>query len=271
MRKLYTVRGLRIGRKLMADTPIEMNSLAGKKALSLVREADYAHAGDSEAIDMVFKKLPRDPSAKVLDVGSGLGATADYIRQQGWGEVTGIDRSHPSVIYANEHYKRCNFIHTDVVDSSLVLKERFDLLVSFNAFYAFDDQAAALQTLSHVASHESKFAIFDYVDRGGYASNPIMENGKPFLPNPLRLDKIERLLAENGWRLFTIEPLHPHFADWYGKLVERTKDAEEAIKESTPEGFYEHMLSLYTQLHDAIADNRLGGAIVRAVHGKAQL
>ncbi len=247
-----------------------MNSLAGKKALALVREADYAHAGDAESIDMVFKKLPRNPETKVLDVGSGLGATSDYIRSQGWGQVTGIDTNHPSVIYANEHYRRCNFIHTDVVDASLLLKPEYELLVSFNAFYAFSDQPGALNTLSKVATHESKFAIFDYVDRGNYAYQPIMENGSPFLPNPLHLDKIERMLAQNGWRLFTIEPLHALFADWYAQLVTRIEEKKDAIEETTSPEFYTHMLSLYRQLHGAIADGRLGGAIVRAVHGKAQ-
>ncbi|WP_309384705.1 class I SAM-dependent methyltransferase [Cerasicoccus frondis] len=254
----------------MPDIPLQIHSLAGKKALSIVRAADYAHAGDTEAIDIVFKKLPRNPETKVLDIGSGLGATADYIRRQGWGQVTGIDSNHASVAYANEQYRRCNFIHTDVVDSSLVLKPEYDLLVSFSAFYLFDDQRAALKTLAQVATHESRLAIFDFVDRGSYAYSPIKENGKPFLPNPLHLDKIERLLAESGWRLFTIEPLHPHFADWYGQLVQKIEANETAIKEATPEGFYEHILTIYRQLYDAIASNKLGGAIVRAVHGKAQ-
>jgi len=253
----------------MAEPIIEMHSLDGKKALEIIRRSDFAHPGDEEAIDLVFKHLPKDPSQRVLDIGSGLGATADYIRRQGWGKVTGIDVSHPAVIHANQTYQRCDFIHADVVDAPLVLKPGFDLLVSFNAFYAMPDQGAALQALSQVASPESKLAIFDYVDRGDYAYAPIMENGKPFLPNPIHLDKIEKDLANNGWRLFTIEPLHPHFADWFAELSERLQAAEEKIREETTNGFYDHMMALFSKRLDAIRDNRLGGAIIHAVHGKA--
>lgn len=254
----------------MSEPILEMHSLNGKKALELIHRADFAHPGDQEAIDIVFKHLPKDPSQRVLDVGCGLGATADYIRRQGWGKVTGIDVSHPAIIHANQTYKRCDFVHADIIDAPLVLKPGFDLLVSFNAFYAMTDQAAVLESLSQVASHHSKLAIFDYVDRGGYAGDPIMENGKPFLPNPLHLDKIESLLAANGWRLYTIEPLHPHFAQWFGDIVSRIQDTEKKIRKKTDEGFYDHMLDLFIQRRDAIRENRLGGAIIHAVHGKAQ-
>ncbi|MBK1858872.1 class I SAM-dependent methyltransferase [Cerasicoccus arenae] len=248
-----------------------MNSLAGKKALSLVRKADFAHPGDVEAIEMVFKKLPRQPDTKVLDIGSGLGGTSEHIRAEGWGKVTGIDINRSSIVYANETYKRCNFVHGDVVDAPLILEHGFEVLVSFTAFYAFKDPGAALKALSQIASPNSSLTIFDYVDRGDYQQHPIMEGDQRFLPNPLHLDKVEGLLAANGWRLFTIEPLHPHFADWYLALIEKIKGAEDKIRKSTPEGFYEHMLSLYTQLYNSIHENHLGGAIIRAVHGKAQL
>ncbi|MEO0797228.1 MAG: hypothetical protein AAFX93_18905 [Verrucomicrobiota bacterium] len=43
-----------------------MNSLAGKRALSLVCKTDIAHAGHDESINMVFKDLRRDPPKRVL-------------------------------------------------------------------------------------------------------------------------------------------------------------------------------------------------------------
>lgn len=256
----------------MADSeiPLQLNSMHGKKALALVRKADYAHPGDTETVDLVFKRLPQDPSQRVLDVGSGLGVTADYIRRQGWGKVTGIELSHSNVIHANQAYKRCDFVHADVIDAPLVLKPGFDVLVSFNAFFQFPDQAAALRALSQVARPDSQLAIVDFVDRGDYHQHPILENDRPLLPNPLHLERVEKLLADNGWRLFTIEPLHPMFVEWYRQLVERIDEAEAKIREVTPDGFFEHLRDIYAQLREAMNENRLGGAIVRAVHGKAQ-
>lgn len=248
---------------------IEMNSLAGKQALSLVRKADYAHAGEEEAVDLVFKNVQRNPSQRILDVGSGLGATAEYIRRQSWGKVTGIEINRSAVVYANETYERNNFITGDAAETDQLVDGEFDFVVSFNAFYAFQNQPGALDALSKVAKHSAQLMIFDYVDRGDYHLDPILENGKPFLPNPLHLDKIESLLERNGWHMFTIEPLHPHFTDWYATLVDNIRHAEKKIRKTTPEGFYDHMLNLYTQLYNAIHENRLGGAIVRANHGKA--
>ncbi|MGE9296314.1 MAG: class I SAM-dependent methyltransferase [Puniceicoccales bacterium] len=250
--------------------PFTLNSLDGKKALALVREADFAHAGDRESIDMVFKQLPRDPSKRVLDAGSGLGATADAIRHEGWGKVTGIEISKGSVIYANETYPRCNFVHGDVAEADQLVEPGFDIVVSFNAFYAFSDQEGALRAMAKVAKPDAKLAIFDYVDRGDYQSEPILENGEPLIPNPVKLDRIERMLEHNGWRMFTIEPLHPHFADWYNQLIDRIVEKEKKIKKHTPEGFFEHMLSTYTQVATAIRENRLGGAIIRADLGKGE-
>jgi len=252
------------------ELPIQMRSLDGKKAMAMVRGADFAHPGDEHAIDLVFKHLPRDPSKRVLDAGSGLGATANAIRHEGWGKVTGIDVEKGVVVYANETYPKCNFVHGDVAKADEVLEPGFDIVVSFNAFSRFPDQGAALEALARVAAPEARLAIFDYVDRGEYASNPILENAKPFIPHPIHLDKIEHLLEKHGWHLFTIEPMHAQFATWYAELVERIEANEAKIKERTHEGFFEHMLTLYTQVATAVRENRLGGAIVRAGHGSAE-
>jgi len=158
------------------NQPFEMNSLNGKKALALVREADFAHPGDKRAIEMVFKHLPRDPSKRVLDVGSGLGATADLIRHEGWGRVTGIDQNRGAVVYANETYPRCHFVCCDVSAVDQRVEPGFPIVVSFCAFYAFRDQGAALAALARVATPEAKLALFDYVDRGDYAADPILED-----------------------------------------------------------------------------------------------
>ena len=49
------------------------HTLALAQILSLVREGDYAHPGEEEAILLTLDPLKKDPNRVVLDVGCGLG------------------------------------------------------------------------------------------------------------------------------------------------------------------------------------------------------
>ena len=70
---------------------MKMQHFVGKQMLAMMRKGDYAHAGEEEAIDLVMNKIPKDNTRLILDVGCGLGGTAKYIQDHGWGKVTGID------------------------------------------------------------------------------------------------------------------------------------------------------------------------------------
>ena len=76
---------------------MNMNSFEGKRILALVREGDYAHAGEEEAIERSFRSIPKVSDRWMLDVGCGRGGSADYIRRNGWGHVEGIDRDAESL------------------------------------------------------------------------------------------------------------------------------------------------------------------------------
>lgn len=81
---------------------MDMNSPLGKKVLSIVRKADYAHAGEEEAIEIVFKNIPKDSKRLLLDVGCGRGKTAQSVQHKGWGKVTGIDIDSDLINYAKK-------------------------------------------------------------------------------------------------------------------------------------------------------------------------
>jgi trans-aconitate methyltransferase len=57
-----------------------MNSFEGMRILSLVREGDYAHAGEEEAIELAMKHVPKLRDQVVVDAGCGRGGAAEYIR-----------------------------------------------------------------------------------------------------------------------------------------------------------------------------------------------
>ncbi|MCP4315878.1 MAG: class I SAM-dependent methyltransferase [Hyphomicrobiales bacterium] len=66
-------------------TSFTMNSYLGKQLLALVRQGNYAHAGEEEAIELAMADLPKDAGQELLDAGCGRGGTAAYLQAHGWG------------------------------------------------------------------------------------------------------------------------------------------------------------------------------------------
>ncbi len=59
---------------------MRMNSASGKAILSLVREGDYAHPGEEQAIDLVFRTFLKKSDCQVLDLGCGRGGLPTMCR-----------------------------------------------------------------------------------------------------------------------------------------------------------------------------------------------
>src|SRR5512143_3815741 len=138
-----------------------MNSLEGKRILALVREGDYAHAGEEEAIELVFSGLARDPDREILDLGCGRGGTADYVQRHGWGRVTGVDIDAETLASAGHAYPGISFVAADAETVAQLWQSRFDLIYLFNSFYAFPDQQEALRSMRLAARPQATLAIFD--------------------------------------------------------------------------------------------------------------
>ncbi len=67
---------------------MRMNSVLGKKILSIIRDGVYAHPGGRQAVDMAFEGILPDNNRRILDVGCGLGGTSNYVQSEGYGKVT---------------------------------------------------------------------------------------------------------------------------------------------------------------------------------------
>jgi SAM-dependent methyltransferase len=243
---------------------MEMNSFTGKQVLALVRNADYAHAGEEEAIERALGPYPQRPQRLVLDVGCGRGGTARYIQEHGWGMVVGIDRDLNSIARARHVFPQVEFHACDVVDVGLVVPCKFDVICLFNSFYAFADQARALRALARLANGDGQLMLFDYTDRGGYDRAPLMNEGQPFLPHPLRLSAIETMLREGGWRLTSIEDLTADYERWYGDLLSWIDSKRPEITALAGSEGFDSVRKQYADLLAAIRQGTLGGAIVRA-------
>jgi SAM-dependent methyltransferase len=166
------------------NAPFAMNSYLGMRILALVRDGDYAHAGEEEAIERAMAGVEKDAGRIILDAGCGRGGTADYLHKHGWGRVIGIDIQAESIEAARRNYPESTFLAGDVCESDRRVAERPDLICMFNAYYCFKDQPGALRSLRTIARPRTRMIVFDHVDRGGYQDDPLMDAGEPFLPRP---------------------------------------------------------------------------------------
>jgi SAM-dependent methyltransferase len=239
---------------------MNMNSFEGKRILALVRDGDYAHAGEEEAIERSFRSIPKNPDQWLLDVGCGRGGSADYLRRNGWGHVEGIDRDAESVEYASVTYPEIEFHICDVLDVPRTLTRTFDVIYMLNAFYAFDRQHEALAGLRKVAKPDAPLVIFDYTV-GPKSPAP---QAPALMPHAIRLTEIAGMLREAGWEPGAIEDLNADYTRWYATFVERIQLKRGEIEKIGSADWYNFVFSMYSNLHGVIADGGLGGAIVHA-------
>lgn len=222
-----------------------MNSYLGQKILSLVREGDYAHAGEEEAIDLSMSGVERDARRLILDAGCGRGGTAYYLHKTGWGQVLGVDIQAESIKAAQQNYPSVRFLVCDVCDVDQCVDEHPNIVCMFNAYYCFKDQSRALQALRKIAQPQTQMIIFDHVDRGGYRDAPLMDAGEPFLPSPLRLSEVRERMASTGWQTSNIIEIHDAYVGWYGRLVEKIERARGKITDTAGQRGYEHVHGLF--------------------------
>ncbi|OWJ55906.1 class I SAM-dependent methyltransferase [Inquilinus limosus] len=247
-----------------------MNSFLGQRILALVRDGDYAHAGEEEAIELAMAGIGKDAGRLILDTGCGRGGTAEYLRRHGWGRVVGLDIQAESIAAARQRYPECRFLVCDVVDADRSVDEMPDLICLFNAYYCFPDQDGALRALARVARAAgaarpgTRLVLFDHVDRDGYQDAPLMDAGEPFLRNPPRLAGLPERLDAAGWRATGMREIHDRYIGWYETLVGKIEQSRDRITEIAGREGYDHVHALYRGLLDAALAGRLGAAIVTA-------
>lgn len=243
-------------------SPFAMNSYQGKQILALVRNGDFAHAGEEEAIERAMRTIPKERDQRILDAGCGRGGTAAYMQAHGWGQVTGVDIEPKSIDYARQTFPCLTFACCDIHDVAAHVPAQFDVATLFNVLYALPTQEVALRALASQANANARLVIFDYIDLGRYGDAPIMDAEQPFLPNPLKEADLPRILSEGGWRLRSAEDLTDDYARWYAALVAKIVAKRNAVEALAGRDAFEHVLGRYAGLLSAIHDGRLGGAII---------
>jgi len=238
----------------------------GKKYMSYIRGGDYTHPGEEKAIAEVLSPFPKDSQRLILDVACGLGGTANFIQKNGWGKVIGFDIEPASIEYAKRTYPEIEFHVSDVVDiANIFPNKKFDMICIFSSFLVFNDQKTALEKLNAIAKEDAQLVIFDYIDLMPINTNPLIKKepkNAAFLP--LRLDDINTMLEETGWKSAQLKRMDNKFEGWYSDLLERIKNIKNEFIKMHGEMEYNKVLNRYTSFYEAFAFRTLGGCALYA-------
>ena len=237
---------------------LSLRKYTGKQLVSYLRQGDFAHAGEQMAIELVMNKFKKVLKRQILDVGCGLGGTAKYIQDQGWGTVTGFDIESESIQYATQRYPSVNFHVADVehVDK-LFTNISFDVVCLFNSFYAFHDQNAALFALNKIAKTAADLVIFDYS-----VMTPQQNNQMPF--KPVIISDCQNLLTAAKWKLNEIINITDKYILWYEELINKLETNKMHVITKFGQDAYTAAYSTYSDIYNALLKERLGGVIIYA-------
>ncbi len=204
--------------------------------LARLREGDYAHPGDTEAIDIFLEQLARfeHPHFKhILDVGCGRGGTAEYVRQKLSSSspllINGIDIETQAIEYAKDHYPDVVFHRCNVDAIEQIGNQQFDLIYFFSVLYALESssQQEIFHKLSRIAQPGAIIAISDYVlldeDR-----HPIVDfANKPMCPPSLT--ELKTWLNQSGWEIIGEFDLWDKYQRWYDLFLKRLDTLKESL------------------------------------------
>jgi ubiquinone/menaquinone biosynthesis C-methylase UbiE len=216
--------------------------------------------GEEEAIEIALAEVSKDNKQEVLDVGCGLGGTASYIQQHGWGKVTGTDIDSEAIAYAKIKYPQVVFHTCDVVNLPLLFTLRFDMLYIFSSFYAFNEKKLALESMRKVSKKGCRLIMFESVDHSMDEDfhQEVKDN------YPLVFPIIEQMLAETGWEFSKFKNLDKEYCQWYKDLIQKIIHKKDEVIKLYSEETFDYAIKTYTTLLKYAEKGAHGGGVLYA-------
>ncbi|MBY0280974.1 MAG: methyltransferase domain-containing protein [Alphaproteobacteria bacterium] len=239
--------------------------------LAKIRGGDYAHAGDKDAFRVVLPKIvdyfkERLVEQTVLDVGCGLGGTADYLYTQGFYNIWGIDIDKGAIEYARSKYP---FIDFSVWDATQVdqkfEKDFFSLLYLFNVFYALSDQQKmqTLNSLAAVAKPGALLVIFECTSPKAEDPQEIKDlTGKPM--RPIVLPVFHDMIKKSKWEIIEKVDLSDQYIKWYKDLLYKLDQQKNSFTNEFPVEIINHLTTTYIAILEKLEKKTWGGIVVYA-------
>lgn len=246
------------------------NADTRKLLLAKIRNGNYAHAGEEEAIELTMNLIPKNPAQTLLDLGCGLGGTANYLQKNQWGKVVGIDidaaiLQQAKGFYSDIQFECCDASHVDTFFAS----NQFNVFYAFNAFFCFPEQEQCLKSIVNIASKNAELLIFDY------SSPSCFEKPNPFVDRrsqskctgsfkPINLSLIEKTLYDYHWQLKKTIDVTEKYYYWYQTLLEKMEKNQQNLVEQFGKSTYDDLYVGYQKLLAFINAGEIGGCIIHA-------
>ncbi len=108
--------------------------------------------------DWVFRALSNYPAPRILDVGCGTGFNAEYLGNNGYSQVTGLEFSDEPLAFCQARNLK-NLIYADGTRPPLRY-ESFDVILALDLIEHLDDDAQALGEFEHLLKFDGSLIIF---------------------------------------------------------------------------------------------------------------
>lgn len=210
------------------EIQIEWDSNVKARAFELENKLDRTYF---ETILPLIDKLVNKHSKgyEIIDVGCGLGYLTDKFSNRDY-NITGIDISQESIIYAKNNFPAINFINSSIAQFSLYNSNKYDLCIANMVFHNCTPLQTNIQEVNNLLKYKGALIVtiphpaFWFKKHGGkYMNNKNQEvvykikfkiNGCTEHPSPITF--IQRSLSVylntfigNGFKLIeSIEPSH---------------------------------------------------------------
>ncbi|MCP3660569.1 MAG: class I SAM-dependent methyltransferase [Bacteroidetes bacterium] len=235
-----------------------------RQIMAHLRNSEHHHTGDEYILDKINSKMPNNKFLRMLSVGSGLGETPNYFTENKFTKVTSLDSNYSNIKYATSKYPQVEFLCGDIQNYDKFTKNNtFDYICILNKFARFKDQIKALKTLRTISKKGTNLFIYDFRDLTPKGKNPLITKGTKINFSPIRLDNIEYILNNAGWKLKEIEITDDLFKEWYQYILSMVEFKNESLEKLYPTASH-YVYGKYSVINEALKYDILGGCLITA-------
>lgn len=232
-----------------------------KYLLSEIRNGDYTHAGDEEAIKMVLPFLSN--KVELIDIGCGLGGTAYYLSQHLNCNILGIDKDPKAIGYARDHYPKIEF---DQIDVNFIFNHfdsnSFDAAIFFNSFYALKAHQKTLHDIDQLIMPKGTIIIFEYASYGQFnEQNPFLSTADKLF-NPVDLAVIKAQFGRD-YKVNIID-ITKSFIVWYQNTIRHLENKKDTLIKKYGKPPFIEVLEGFNSLITLLNTSKLFGVLIVA-------
>lgn len=235
--------------------------------LKKLRGGDYAHIGGVAIVDMIFSRIstfnPAIKTAKILDVGSGLGGTAQYLYQKGFTDIYGIDIDEDAVRHASKEYPNISFKAVDVLEvDTAFTANNFNLLYLFNVIYAIENKEELFKKLVKICAPQGILVILDFVEapRTGINIKDLTNQSMRFV----KIQTLRKLLKKAGWKILKEEDFSSESIDWYKKDIETLQTIKNKLLKEFSQASVVKAEKIFSSIVNSLQHQTLSSVVIYA-------